>query len=337
MWWTQHPRVPRPASTVESTRNAVQKLQLVIFHSKIALTSLVVNDTWDHFGQPPTGQPRRSTSSSREQVLVLALSSHATLPVREQVLPCLPVARTALTLLQRNALDTRLGSPTAKVYVCDLTDSGQIRDAVGDAVRDFGRFDVVVLNAGRGQGCYFEEIRDSDQIDYMLKLNVNGVINTLHHVLPSVPKSSSSRLVFISSVSGLLGVPYRTVYCASKHALTGFANTLRIELIDTYGPEAPKITLINFSEVSGTQLNAGRMDFGAERRPAEFETKGTLSVEEACSGDMVAVAAGARELGHPPKISVLLPFYRLIPEIMDSIVLRHVKKTHSRPDGGMEK
>lgn len=232
---------------------------------------------------------------------------------------------------------TRLGSPTAKVYVCDLTDSGQIRDAVGDAVRDFGRFDVVVLNAGRGQGCYFEEIRDSDQIDYMLKLNVNGVINTLHHVLPSVPKSSSSRLVFISSVSGLLGVPYRTVYCASKHALTGFANTLRIELIDTYGPEAPKITLINFSEVSGTQLNAGRMDFGAERRPAEFETKGTLSVEEACSGDMVAVAAGARELGHPPKISVLLPFYRLIPEIMDSIVLRHVKKTHSRPDGGMEK
>lgn len=232
----------------------------------------------------------------------------------------------------------KLGSPAAKVYICDLTDSGQIRDAIGDAVRDFGRFDVVILNAGRSQGCNFEEIRGTDQIDYMLKLNVNGVINTLHYVLPSVPKSSSSRLVVISSVSGLLGVPYRTVYCASKHALTGFANALRIELIDTYGLEAPKLTLINFPEVSGTQLNTGRMDFGAERRPAEFDTKGTLSVEEACSGAMVAIAGGAREWGHSPKISVLLALYRLIPEILDSMVLRFVKKTHSRPDnGGTEK
>lgn len=229
---------------------------------------------------------------------------------------------------------TKLGSPTAKIYVCDLTDSGQIRDAVGDAVRDFGRFDVVILNAGRSQGCYFEEIRDTDQINYMLALNVNGVINTLHHVLPSVSKSSSSRLVFISSVSGLLGVPYRTVYCASKHALTGFANTLRIELIDTYRREAPKITLINFPEVSGTQLNTGRMDFGAERRPAEFETKGALSVEKACSGAMVAIASGVREWGQPPNISILLPFYRIIPEVLDSMVLRYVKRTHSRPGDG---
>jgi short-subunit dehydrogenase len=224
-----------------------------------------------------------------------------------------------------------LGSPRQKIYVCDLSDSNQIRNAIGDAVRDFGRFDVVVLNAGRSQGCYFEEIRDTDQVDYMLKLNVNGVIQTLHHVLPSVPKASSSRLVVISSVSGLIGVPYRTVYCASKHALTGFANSLRMELVDTYGHEAPKLTLVNFPEVSGTQLNTGRMDFGADRPPAQFDTKGILSVEEACRGAMVAIARGEREWGHPLKISLLLLFYRWMPTTLDAMILRTVQKTHARP------
>jgi short-subunit dehydrogenase len=225
-----------------------------------------------------------------------------------------------------------LGSPRQMIYACDLSDSGQIRKAIGDAVLDFGHFDVVVLNAGRSQGCYFEEIQDTDQVDYMLRLNVNGVINTLHHILPSVPKASSSRLVVISSVAGLIGVPYYTVYCASKHALTGFANSLRMELADTYGHEAPKLTLVNFPEVSGTQLNTGRMDFGADRPPAEFHAKGILSVEAACRGAMVAIARGARECGSPLRISIPLLFYRWMPATMDAITLRIIHKTHSRPD-----
>eukprot|EP01083_Nonionella_stella_P210877 763011_1 len=104
-------------------------------------------------------------------------------------------------------------------------------------------------------GCYFEEIKDVESINYMLKLNVNGVINTLFYALPWVCMVSSSRIVIISSVAGIAPVPYRTVYCASKHALTGFANSLRIELKDTHGKDkSPKVQLINLQGVSGTSL-----------------------------------------------------------------------------------
>jgi len=224
----------------------------------------------------------------------------------------------------------KLGSSRAEVFNCDITDNAQTNTAMKAAVASFGRFDVVILNAGRSQGCYFDEIKDVEQIDYMLELNANGPIKILHHLLPSVPKASSSRIVLISSISGLIGVPYRTIYCSSKFALSGFANALRIEFGDKYGDAAPRVTLINFPEVGGTELNSNRMDMGAERPPAQFDTSGILSVEEACVGAMTAVAGGVREWGHPAKISVLLPLYRLIPSIIDGIILKTVKKTHYR-------
>lgn len=246
------------------------------------------------------------------------------------------IARGKTGSLQDVAEECRtLGSPRAETFVCDMTDSSQIRSAVDVAVEQFGRFDVVICNAGQSMGCYFEEIRDTEQIDYMLSLNVGGVIKTVHHVLPAVPKIPSSRLVIISSVSGLLGVPYRTVYCASKHALTGFANSLRCELRDTYGKSSPAVCLINFPEVSGTKLNTGRMDMGAKRPPAEFDTSsesGTSSVEEACGLAISAIAAGKRESGHPRKIGILLPLYRIIPNVLDGIIMKAVRKNHHRPD-----
>ena len=225
-----------------------------------------------------------------------------------------------------------LGAPKTSFFPCDLTNDIEIKQAIESAVEQFGRFDVLVLNAGRSQGCYFEEIKDVDSINYMFKVNVNGVINSLYHVLPSVPKSSTSRIVFISSVAGVIPVPYRTIYCASKHALTGFSGSLRIELNDAYGKNAPKVQLINFPEVSGTNLNSGRMDFGAELPPMEFRTGSRVAtVEEACHSLMKEIERGTREWGQPFKIKLLLPLKGMIANILDVIILKTVKKTHFRP------
>lgn len=225
----------------------------------------------------------------------------------------------------------QLGSPKVEIFQCDMTNDSQIKDAISSAKEKFGRFDVLVLNAGRSQGCYFEEIRDVDAINYMLKLNVNGVINTLYHALSSVPKSSSSRLVIISSTAGLIPVPFRTIYCASKHALNGFANSLRIEMNDTYGKDAPAVQVINFPEVQGTKLNGGRMDFGADLPPVEFDTANVMPVQKACALLMNHIEVGTREWGQPIKVKFLMPLWGIIPFILDRIILKTVKKSHHRP------
>eukprot|EP00571_Detonula_confervacea_P001973 CAMPEP_0172319906 /NCGR_PEP_ID=MMETSP1058-20130122/39021_1 /TAXON_ID=83371 /ORGANISM="Detonula confervacea, Strain CCMP 353" /LENGTH=300 /DNA_ID=CAMNT_0013035051 /DNA_START=1 /DNA_END=903 /DNA_ORIENTATION=+ len=233
---------------------------------------------------------------------------------------------------------TALGSPNAQVFSCDLTNDQDIKSAFQSAVDIFGHFDIVILNAGRSMGCYFQEIKDIEQINYMLRLNINGVINSLFYALPSIPKLSSSRIVVISSVAGILPVPYRTVYCASKHALAGFSNSLRIELTDTYGKNAPAVQLINFPEVKGTNLNSGRMNFGAERPPAEFKTEdGAASstmatVEEACASLVTHIKLGTNEWGQPLKVTVLSMLRNVTATIVDSLVLKTVKKSHHRPD-----
>lgn len=250
----------------------------------------------------------------------------------------------SLALLARNkealeevARDCRnFGAPSAHVFPCDLTDNGNIESAVRAAVLVFnGNVDVVVLNAGRSQGCYFEEIKDVAAMDYLLRLNVNGVINTLHYALPSVPKTRRSRIVLISSVSGLIPVPYRTVYCASKHALTGFANALRLELCDAHTVEgAPTVQLINPPEVRGTVLNDGRMTMGADRPPARFKvTPALVSVEEAGAQFLQEIVRGTREWGQPPKVRLLQAIFNTCPNrFLDSLITRIVKRSHYRPD-----
>ena len=120
------------------------------------------------------------------------------------------VARGVANLRAVAAECAALGARRVEVCPCDLAKDADTVRAVRDILGLFGTLDIVVLNADRSMGCYFEEIKDMDSINYMLKLNVNGVINALWCALLAIPKSSASRIVIISSVSGLIGVPYRT-------------------------------------------------------------------------------------------------------------------------------
>lgn len=234
----------------------------------------------------------------------------------------------ALADLCQQCIDN--GASSAHYYCCDLTKNTDIQAATQQAIADLGSFDMIILNAGRSQGHSFEEIKDVDQIDYMIKLNVNGVINTCHYLLPSVKKCAESRIVIVSSTAGLIPVPLRTVYCASKFALTGFATTLRMELKDTYGKDSPATCLVNFPEVKGTELNDARMDFGADEPPYCFDGSMALDVDAACSAMIQQVAKGVREWGHPLQVSILRPFYSLIPTVLEAIIMKRIKTTHFR-------
>lgn len=280
-------------------------------------------------------QSKNEWTSEGKNVLITGASSGIGLELAKQFAKqgasLALLARSKDTLAKVADECIALGSPRAEIFVCDLTNEADIKKSMESIKDTMGTLDVVILNAGRSQGCYFEEIKDVDSIGYMIKLNVTSVISCLHFILPIVPKSSSSRIVFISSVAGLIGVPYRTIYCSSKHAMAGFVNALRIELLDTYGKDSPAVQLINFPEVKGTSLNAGRMDFGADLPPAQFKEGAILEVKQACTMLLEQIALGAREWGQPFKFKVLIPLRGLIADVLDKIILKTVKKTHFRP------
>ena len=89
------------------------------------------------------------------------------------------------------------------------------------------------LNAGVSANFKFEEIKDTSAFEQIMKLNFYACINLTLFALPYIKKSPHRGIIAItSSISGLISPPFRTAYCASKHALHGFFDSLRNEYGD---------------------------------------------------------------------------------------------------------
>lgn len=110
----------------------------------------------------------------------------------------------------------------------DVTNTDAIAATAAEVLRDAGHVDILVLSAGVSQrGLAAETDLKTDRA--IMEINYFGSIALTKALLPSMLERRSGHLVPISSVIGYVGVPLRSAYAASKHALHGFFNTLRAE------------------------------------------------------------------------------------------------------------
>jgi NAD(P)-dependent dehydrogenase (short-subunit alcohol dehydrogenase family) len=102
---------------------------------------------------------------------------------------------------------------------CDVSDDASVREAVAVAADRFGRIDVLVNNAGiAAQGT----VADNDDAEWLRVLDVNvvGMVRLARHTLPYLRKSPAAAIVNTSSVFAWAGLPRRTLYSASKGAVS---------------------------------------------------------------------------------------------------------------------
>jgi NAD(P)-dependent dehydrogenase (short-subunit alcohol dehydrogenase family) len=100
------------------------------------------------------------------------------------------------------------------------------------AVAAFGGIDCLVLNAGIGMWARVDAVRDLTVYERIMRVNYLGSVWCASYALPAL-RRARGRLVVVSSLTGKTGVPTRSGYAASKHALHGFFDSLRIELRGT--------------------------------------------------------------------------------------------------------
>ncbi|RKH50664.1 SDR family oxidoreductase [Corallococcus llansteffanensis] len=112
----------------------------------------------------------------------------------------------------------------------DVGDPEACRLLVERAVAAFGGVDVLVNNAGVTMHARFEDVKDLGLFERLMRINYLGAVHCTFHALPYL-KARKGLLVAISSLTGKTGVPTRTGYAASKHAMQGFFDSLRIELL----------------------------------------------------------------------------------------------------------
>jgi NAD(P)-dependent dehydrogenase (short-subunit alcohol dehydrogenase family) len=150
--------------------------------------------------------------------------------------------KVAATSRNKTALVDAVGNQSENFLPLEmnLSDEKNISDAVSATVKRFGSIDVLVNNAGYGQGGAVEEVTDLEaRANY--EANVFGLLNVTRSVLPVMRKQRSGQIYNISSIAGFVGgFSGWGVYCSSKFAVSGITEALYADVKDL----GIKVTLI---------------------------------------------------------------------------------------------
>lgn len=131
--------------------------------------------------------------------------------------------------LQELAEECRAAGAEVLVARTDVAVQEDCRTLVERALARFDGIDALVLNAGMSMWARFDEVDDLSIFETLMRVNYLGCVWLTHFAMPEL-KRSRGQIVAVASLAGLTGVPTRSGYAASKHALIGFFDSLRIEL-----------------------------------------------------------------------------------------------------------
>lgn len=233
--------------------------------------------------------------------------------------PRLVLAARSAERLASLAEECRAAGADTLVVAGDLTCEAQCRALVAATLERFGRLDTLVANAGRTMWARADEIRDPGIFREVMELNFFSVVWLTLAALPHL-KAARGRIVPVASLAGLTGVPSRSAYCASKHALVGFFDSLRIELAGTGVTVTTVCPDFVVSEIHRRALDGAGEPLGAS--PMQ-ESK--IMTAEQCAALMVPAMAARRRMlitSARGKLGRLLKLFA--PGVIDRIAARAI-------------
>jgi short-subunit dehydrogenase len=200
----------------------------------------------------------------------------------------------------------------------DVSDEAHCMSLVRKTVAEFGRLDMLINNAGLAASALFDEFPDLGLFKHTMDVNFFGVVYCTYHALPHL-KRTKGRIVAISSLGGKAALPYNTPYIASKYAMHGFFDALRMEL-QQHGVSC---TVVCPSWVA-TEFHEAQMDKnGVPRGPRgrAFYTKRTMSSDRCAMLTLKAAYHRRRELLMAP--GALAVWLKVIaPSLIDWLAIK---------------
>lgn len=223
--------------------------------------------------------------------------------------------------LEQTASELRARGGEVLALPTDVTQPADVEAMVAQTVEHFGRLDMLVNNAGRSMRRAILETHPSD-FQEMLELNLLAVVRCTLAAMPHL-LAAKGHLVNISSLSGKTAARYLGAYPASKFAVTGYTQQLRLELAEQGlhvllvcpGPIARKEPRPRTAEeLAGLPASAGKPGGGVKTSAVEPQ-KLAAAILKACQGRK-------RELIYPPLARLLFAVMQLSPRLSDYIVRR---------------
>ena len=119
--------------------------------------------------------------------------------------------------------------PSIHFLQMDVCNRESVAKGVADLIAREGRIDVLINNAGMGIGGSLE-LATPDEISLQMGTNFGGCVNLCQAVLPHMRSQHAGRIINLSSIGGVMGLPYQGFYSASKFAIEGFSEALAAEV-----------------------------------------------------------------------------------------------------------
>lgn len=205
----------------------------------------------------------------------------------------------------------------------DLLDNTALPAIAEKAIALFGRIDMLINNGGISQrSSVLETTPDVEQ--RIMQTNYFSAITLTKAVLPQMEKNGFGNIILMSSVTGKIGVPNRSTYCASKHAIIGYFDSLRAELKMRSSPVNINIimpgyihTNISIHAVTGDGREQGLMDKG--------QANG-MSVEVCAKKIITAIRKNKKEVLIGRKEILMAYFRRFIPSLYYNLITKVATK-----------
>lgn len=219
---------------------------------------------------------------------------------------------------------TAMGYPSA-YRKCDVSCENDCRGLIDAAVESFGGVDVLICNAGLSMRALFDDV-DLNVLHQLMDVNFWGTVNCSKYALPWL-QSSKGSLVGVSSVAGMHGLPARTGYSASKYAMVGFLETLRVENLKKglhVMVASPGFIATNVRKQSLTA------DGTAQGESPRQEEK-MMSAEEAARRIMKGVYRRKREVVMDFQGRATKFIKKFAPGLLDKLFYNHMAKEEGAP------
>jgi dehydrogenase/reductase SDR family member 7B len=237
------------------------------------------------------------------------------------------VVMAARNIEKLNQLFDELKNKNFDVYAVhtDVSKEKDCINLINSCIEKYGAIDVLINNAGISMRALFEDV-DLNVVRQLMETNLWGTVYCTKYALPYLLKNKGS-VVGVSSIAGYKGLPGRTGYSASKFAMQGFLETLRIEnlkrglhvLIACPGFTASNIRNTALAK-DGSMQGESPLDEGKLMSPEEVARKIIHAIEKR-KHRLVLTTQG--------KLIVLLN--KFFPKMMDKMVYNHMAKEPDSP------
>ena len=204
-----------------------------------------------------------------------------------------------------------------RVLEMDVGSDASVKEGFNQILKEFGRVDVLLNNAGYGKFEYLDQMPVSEFAE-MMNVNYIGMVRCTKAALPSMKAARSGRIVNVASMAGKIGTAKSTAYTATTHAVIGFSSALRQEVreygitVSTINPGPIDTPFFDIADPSGGYVNNVRWMM--------------LKPERVVKAMVKAAEKGTMEINLPWIAGAGAKWYQMFPRLADRLSYRMMNK-----------